>query len=214
MADTDPTYNSIVNYDYLLGASLPDPSAIPSDLKTSYENIVSHDYNTRGKLPTLKQGSEDNFEYDNVFDHDFIVNKEESNMLEAVRFLEDLIEKIHPLNLKISAQNRQLKAAIVELQAEKQVLLSSPENKDLRKVLELKQEAENTESRLTARIIQLADELDKERQKSVFQRGLDTLVRGRATELEQTRTENAQLLSENRRLKEENRVLKQKLENK
>ena len=209
MANTEPNYNSVINYDYLLGASLPDSSVLYEDAKTSYDRIVSHDYTTKEKLPELKSEQKGNVQYEDVVDYDYVVNKEESGHLETIRFLEELLEKIHPLNLKLNSQNRQLKEAIVKLQAEKQVLLSSPENKNIRKVLELEKQLKEMKRNLTGQIIKLSDELVVERQKTTTETSglLNIFSRGKQTE--QIKSDNIKLISENIRLKQTIQELKQ-----
>ena len=208
-------YVSVMDYDYNLGVSLPNPNLLTGDVDVSYQKIINHNYTTKEKLPSLKKSNTDNedanIEYDDIINYNYAVDKVESRLLETVRFLEDVIEKIHPQNLKLHTQNKQLKQVVVKIQAEKQELMRLADTDNVRLINDLKDENEKMRSRMTAQILNLADELDKERQKTLFQTGLFDRIIGRDRTIEQVKSSNARLMAKNRILNDEIKELKQRL---
>lgn len=211
-ADLKAEYNSIVNYDYLLGAALPGTVPLVKDTDKLVSQIFSHDYNTKEKLPSLKDSDvgQQRIEYVDVVAYDYVANQQESQQLQTIRFLEDLVEKTHKALLNLHSQNSRLKEAVVRLAAEKHILLTLPENTKLRPIFELEQELEQVKQRLSAQIVALTNELERQQQRTTFQSDIFDRLLGKDKRLEEARATNARIMAENLRLSDEIEALKKR----
>lgn len=204
-AANQEAYRKIFGYDYVLGAPLPSPQPLPGGIVDSFQKIYyKHDYTIGPELPKLKDPEESGriAEYKSVIaDFDYTIDEEESEMLGNLRFLENLAEQLFDTMTEQQSQIQDLKSAVIRLQSEKQLLLNSTAADNLRELSETRREKEEMRSRLTAQILALADELDKER--------LDRSS-GKDKTFEQVKTQNVELLSENRRLRNQIDQLREK----
>lgn len=209
MNNKNSEIGSVLEYDYLMGAKLPDPiTHLSENIDEVYRKLVGHNYNTKATLPKLptEEGSRNDISYDQVVSFPYTVRSEESDKNHALRVYEDIIEKTHEQILKLSEKLDETSEALLRL-SEENTKLKKRRAADLNAETEiesLKQTNLELKRKLGARITRLSDELDAERrQNSISREDLEQIRREHSEGIERCRATMVQLRSQNRELKQE-----------